>query len=43
MKAFRAKITAWFMAIIAFFTGLFSTGNQPPEEPKPEPVTEANP
>lgn len=40
MKAFWAKITAWFMAIIAFFTGLFSAGNQPPEEPKPEPTSE---
>ncbi len=40
MKAFWAKITAWFMAIIAFFTGLFSAGNQPPEEPKPEQTSE---
>ena len=40
MKAFWAKITAWFMAIIAFFTGLFSTGSNPPEEPKPEPTSE---
>ena len=40
MKAFWAKITAWFMAIIAFFTGLFSTGNHPPEEPTPEPTSE---
>ena len=29
------------MAIIAFFTGLFSGGNRkPPEEPKPEPTSE---
>ena len=40
MKAFWAKITAWFMAIVAFFTGLFSGGNsQPPEDPIPEPTS----
>ena len=39
MKAFWAKITAWFMAILAFFTGLFSGGSKPPADPIPEPTT----
>jgi sugar phosphate isomerase/epimerase len=36
MKAFWAKITAFFMAIIAFFTGLFSGGGK--SDPQPEPT-----
>ena len=39
MKAFWAKITAFFMAILAFFTGLFSGGSKP-VDPQPEPTTE---
>ena len=39
MKAFWAKITAFFMAIIAFFTGLFAGGSKP-VDPQPEPTTE---
>ena len=39
MKAFWARITAFFMAIIAFFAGLFSGGNKP-VDPQPEPTTE---
>lgn len=39
MKAFWGKITAWFMAIIAFFTGLFSGGSKPPADPIPEPTS----
>ena len=42
MKAFWAKITAFFMAIIAFFTGLFSGGSKP-VDPAPEPTTVAAP
>ena len=38
MKSFWAKITAFFMAIIAFFTGLFSSGSKP-VDPQPEPTT----
>ncbi len=37
MKAFWAKITAFFMAIVAFFTGLFSGGSQPDPQPQPQP------
>ena len=40
MKAFWAKITAFFMAIIAFFTGLFAGGNNPDPQPEPEPTSE---
>ena len=36
MKSFWAKITAFFMAIIAFFTGLFSGGGK--SDPQPEPT-----
>ena len=39
MKAFWAKITAFFMAIIAFFAGLFAGGNQPPVDQPTEPTT----
>ena len=39
MKSFWAKITAFFMAIVAFFTGLFAGGNEP-VDPQPEPTTE---
>ena len=39
MKAFWAKITAWFMAIVAFFTGLFASGDSKPVDPQPEPTT----
>ena len=39
MKAFWAKITAWFMAIIAFFTGLFAGGDSKPVDPPTEPTT----
>ena len=39
MKAFWAKITAFFMAIIAFFTGLLAGGNKPDPQPQPEPTT----
>ena len=39
MKAFWAKITAFFMAIIAFFTGLFSGGDSKPVDPPTEPTT----
>ena len=40
MKSFWAKITAFFMAITAFFTGLFSGGGSKPVDPQPEPTTE---
>lgn len=40
MKAFWAKITAFFMAIIAFFTGLFAGGNKPDPQPQPEPTSQ---
>lgn len=39
MKAFWAKITAWFMTIVAFFTGLFASGDSKPVDPQPEPTT----
>ena len=38
MKALWAKITASFLAILAFFTGLFGL-NKKPAEPQPEPTT----
>ena len=38
MKSFWAKITAFFMAIIAFFSGLFA-GENKPVDPQPEPTT----
>ena len=38
MKAFWAKIVAYFMAVIAFFTGFFGL-NKKPAEPQPEPTT----
>ena len=37
MKAFWAKVTAFFMAVIAFFTGLFGGSKKP--DPQPEPTT----
>ena len=37
MKAFWARIASFFMAIIAFFTGLFSGGSKP-VDPPPVPV-----
>ncbi|MBQ4366382.1 MAG: hypothetical protein II804_08995 [Clostridia bacterium] len=40
MKAFWAKITAFFMAIVAFFTGLFAGGNKPDPQPQPEPTSQ---
>ena len=39
MKSFWGKITAFFMAIAAFFTGLFG-GDSKPVDPTPEPTTE---
>lgn len=39
MKAFWAKITAFFMAIVAFFSGLFGSGKAP-ADPQPEPTAE---
>jgi glyoxylase-like metal-dependent hydrolase (beta-lactamase superfamily II) len=40
MKAFWAKITAFFMVIVAFFSGLFSGGDSKPVDPPTEPTTE---
>ena len=42
MKAIWAKITAFFLSIVAFFTGLFSGGKQPADPtPTPEPTQPA--
>ena len=38
MKAFWAKITAFFMVIVAFFTGLFGGGGKSDPQPQPEPT-----